>query len=310
MLTRLLASLRVILVITALVAAGELMAPAAAAHAQDSPAPTGAWLPGAGPSRFTFTLRSPGAVLVTLGDLTADLRLSVLAGGREVAVSDRPGTTFEEVQIRLPAGRHGVGVGAGHTPVPEDARFRLLIRPIDDRLLVLDAHTVSGGGLYAITGQLLNNSRGWRAYPRVTARFHGRDGSRLGQATALAAQNRLAPGARGHFRLVADPPAGTVRYTLAVDAPPTPTPAHPTLTVRPDVPYLLDSGKLRYVGRIAGDPARSVRVHVVRYNRIGAFVDAGQAVLGDVGPGERARYEVELPRYPYLSDTRLSYSAD
>ena len=171
MLTRLHASLRVILVITALVATGELVAPATAAHAQDNPAPTGTWLAGTGPGNFTFTLRSPGTVLVTLGDLTADLRLSVHAGSREVAASDRPGTTFEEVQVRLPAGRNVAEVSAGHSPVPADARFRLLIRPVDERLQVLDAHPVTGGGLYAITGQLLNNSRGWRSYPRVTAQF-------------------------------------------------------------------------------------------------------------------------------------------
>jgi hypothetical protein len=49
-------------------------------------------------------------------------------------------------------------------------------------------------------------------------------------------------------------------------------------------------------------------VHVVRYNRIGAFVDAGHAVLAPPVAGEPVRYEIELPTYPYVRQERTAYT--
>jgi hypothetical protein len=333
MFSRSLASLRVILSIAALVTAGVVLIPPAAARAagdrgtagrdevpdqaeiadKASPARTGVWLPGRLSSArdrdwFRFRLDRPSSVVITLGDVATDHRLTVVdASGRRWGLSDRPGTTFEELQLRLPAGRYFVEVSAAPAAGVTDQGYRLMIRPLPDRTLVLDSHAATADGLYAINGQLLNNTGSWRRHPRITARFYGAAGEFLGASTALAAQSYLGPRQRGHFRIVADRPEGTVRYTLAVRATRVAPPAQPELVLRPDRPYPVDSGRLRYVGRISG-AAVGVHVHVVRYNRIGAFVDSGHAVLPRLRPGEPGRYEIELPNYPYVRGERLTYS--
>lgn len=328
MLSHLLASLRVILAITALVATEMLLAPAAPARAQgDQPdsiaavrasaadARLNTWLMGAltsAPDRdwFAFRLDSPGIVQVTLGQLPTDYRLTLTdTGGRPLAVSDRAGTAFEQVQWRLQPGRYFVEVSPGQGAVATADEYWLLIRPLADRVVVLDSHPITADGLYAITGQLLNNTSSWRRYPRVTARFYDAGDRFLGESTALAAQSYLGPGQRGHFRIVADQPSGTVRYRLSVQAPETAAPQHPALTLKPDRPYPVGPGRVRYVGRVSGAAqAIPAHVHVVRYNRIGAFVDAGHAVLPPLTRGIPARYEIELPRYPYVRDERPTYS--
>jgi hypothetical protein len=310
MLSRLLASLRVISAIAALVAAGMMLTFPAAAHA-DAEVRTDAWLPGALSSaddrdQFRFRVNTVRTVLVTLGDVGADLRLRLFdASGRQRGASNQPGTSFEQLQLRLPAGQYTVEVGA--TPGAEGAGYRLLIRALPERPLVLDAHANTAAGLYTISGQLLNNTGSWRRHPCVTARFYDGAGRFLGSFTALAAQSHLGPRQRGHFRLVAERPAGAVRYTLTVHGERVAPPVQPALALRPDEPYPVKNGQVRYVGRIAG-AATSVHVHVLRYNRIGAFVDAGHVLLPRLGQGESGRYETELPSYPYVRGERVAYS--
>ena len=246
--------------------------------------------------------------MITLGDLPADYRL-VLAdtGGRPLGVSDGLGTGFEQLQRRLPAGDYHAEVSAARGVADPARPYRLQLRTLPDQLLVLDAHQEDRDGLYAIAGQLLNGTSGWRRYPRITARFYGAGDRYLGTATALAAQNYLGPGQRGHFRLITVRPAGTVRYALSVRAPVSARPTGAAPTISPDQPYPVQGGRTRYVGRLTGSAAAG-QVHVVRYNRIGAFVDAGLAVLAPPVAGEAVRYQIELPRYPYVRSERTVYS--
>jgi hypothetical protein len=334
------ASLRVLFAFAALVATWALLTPPAAARvavdqpdspeqaaappaadqpdspeqaAAAPPVPVGPWLSGvlAGDAdQDWFGVRlGGGTALITLGDLLSDYRLTLAdAAGRALAVSDRGGETFEQLQRRLPAGRYLVGVDAPRGGADPERPYRLQIRPLPARLMVLDAHPVTVDKLYAITGQLLNNTGSWRRYPMITARFYGADGRFLGDTTGLAAQTYLGPNQRGHFRLVADRPAGTVRYTLAVSAPRVTPPRQPALVVEPDRPYPVEGGRIRYVGRIGGGTAENVHVFVPRYNRIGQFVDAGHAVLARVNAVAPARYELELPDYAYLSGSWVVYS--
>lgn len=315
MFSRLLASLRVIGAFAVLVATIVVLTPSDPARAQAPPRPArfGAWLPGvlgtaADRDAFAFRLAAPGAVLLTLGDLPADYRLTLLAAdGRVLAASDQDGTTFEELYRRLPAGRYVAEVSAAKGAVAAGRGYRLLIRPLADRVQILDAHPVVTGQLYAITGQLLNNTGSWRRYPRVTARFYGAGGRYLGESTALAAQTYLGPGQRGHFRVVADRPPGTVRYSLAVRAARSAAPARQVLTLRADLPYEV-GGRTRHVGRVSGTATGEVHVHLLRYNRIGAFVEAGQATLPRLAGGDADRFEIEVPRYSYVRGERLAYS--
>jgi len=327
MFLRSLASLRGAATVTALLTTSILAAPAVPASAENDqpdtlagalavpPCRVNRWLPGSLRSAtdrdwFSFRLTSPSTVLLTLGDLPADHRLTLVnATGRQLAASDNTGTTFEQIHTRLDAGRYFIEVSPGRGEVEPQRGYRLLIRPVPNRVMVLDAHTGQQDRLFTVTGQLLNNTGSWRRYPKVTARFFGAGGGYLGQSTALAEQTYLAPGQRGHFRIVVDAPAGMVRYTLSVRAPRTAPPARPALSLQADEPYPV-GGNTRYVGRVAsgGTTTGSVHVHVLRYNRIGAFVDYGHEVLARVAPGEPARYELELPTLGYISSVRLAYS--
>ena len=325
MFSRLLPSLRVLVTFFALVASGLLLTqPAAAAPAADEPdtvaqtstrpaAQVGAWLSGTLSSVrdrdwFRFRVTTTSTVLITLGDLPADYRL-VLSGssGRPLGTSDGTGTGFEQLQRRLPAGVYHAEVSAARGVADPARPYRLQLRTLPDQLVVLDAHQERRDGLYAIAGQLLNGTSVWRRYPRITARFYGAGDRYLGAATALAAQNYLGPGQRGHFRLIAAQPAGTVRYALSVRAPVTAPPAGAGPTISADQPYPVQGGRTRYVGRLTGG-ARPGQVQVVRYNRIGAFVDSGVAVLAPPVAGEPVRYQIELPTYPYLRAERTVYS--
>ncbi len=311
----LLASLRVFPVIAALTAGAVVLVLPATARAETVPGTAirvGTWIPGqlTGPAdrdRFRFRLARTTTVLIIAGDLPSDHRLTLLDdAGRRRGFSDRPGTTFEELQVRLPAGRYVAEVSSGSTAAP--GPYRLIVRTLPERPVVLDAHPDTAGGLYAVSGQLLNNTGAWRRHPRVTVRFYAADGSYLGESTGLTAQTYLGPRQRGHFRIVAARPAGTTRYTLAIRTERTAPPRDPALTVRPDVPYPVAGARLRYVGRVAGT-AGKVHVHVARYNRIGAFVDAGHVVLHRLLPGEPGRYEFELPAYPYVRGEQVTYAS-
>jgi len=329
MFLRLLASLRVLATTTALVAAGVLLAPQSAVRAQpateadqadtierartEPPVRAGVWIRGvlaSGQDRDWFRLRidSGGTVLITLGHLPADYRLTLAAAdGRVLAVSDRLGTTFEQLQRRLPAGRYFVGVTSPRGESSAQS-YRLLVRRVPSGIAVLDSHPVAGNMLYGIAGQVLNNTGSWQRYPRVTVRFYGAGGRYLGQSTALTAQTYLGPRQRGHFQVIPDRPEGAVRYRLVARAEPVAAPAQPPLALRPDAPFAVGSGRTRYVGRLTGGGASGVHVFVLRYNRIGDFVDAAHALIPRVSSGVAARYELELPTYPYVSEERLAYS--
>lgn len=278
----------------------------------------GRWLPGSLASDrdrdwFGFRLPVASTVLITLGDVPADYRLALFgSNGRPIASADRAGVGYEQVHTRLAAGRYFVEVSSARGEFGPGRGYRLLVRPIPNRVFVLDAHPGRQGGLVTVTGQLLNNTGSWRRYPKVTARFFGATGAYLGQSTALAEQSYLSPGQRGHFRIVADAPPGMIRYTLSVRAARTAPPARAALRLQADEPYRVD-GRTRYVGRVtaAGTASASrVHVHVLRYNRIGAFIDYDHAVLPRVAPGVPARYQLELPTLGYVSAVRLDYSID
>jgi hypothetical protein len=84
----------------------------------------------------------------------------------------------------------------------------------------------------------------------------------------------------------------------------------PTLTASSDLPYELDDGRVRHVGRVTatgGPVTGAVHVHVLRYNASGALVDFGHAILA-VRPGRPVHYEVDLPTYRYSTTTRVTLS--
>jgi hypothetical protein len=273
-----------------------------------TPVPIGRWTTstlGTGPAtdRFHFRVNSAGDFLLTLGGDPAPYRLVLRdAVGRVLAVSDRGGDQFEEIQHRLSRGRYVAELSAAR-PLRAGELARLMVRPVPRRVAILDSHPGSTDGVSTITGQLVNNSGAWRSEPRVTAHIVLAGGRPGGSYTALAGQSVLAPGQRGSFRIAAPPLPPGARYRLTVAAG-WRGPA-PRSTVTPDEPYVVAGGLVRYAGQVTGRTGGTVHVHVLRYNRIGALVDSGQAIVAlvpDIGP---AHYTIDLPAYPYVSSERI-----
>ncbi|MCW2504712.1 MAG: hypothetical protein JWO79_2996 [Actinomycetia bacterium] len=273
-----------------------------------TPIPIGRWATStlgtrAATDRFQFRVNSPGDFLLTLGGDPAPYRLVLRdAAGQVLAVSDRGGEAFEEVQQRLRRGRYVAELSSAR-PLRAGELARLLVRPVPRRLAILDSHRGSSDGVSTITGQLLNNSGAWRSEPRVTAHIVLAGGRPGGGYTALAGQSVLAPGQRGSFRIAAPPLPPGARYRLTVTAGWRGPAARTTVT--PDEPFEVAGGLVRFTGQVTGRTAGAVHVHILRYNRIGALVDSGQAILAlvpDIGP---AHYTIDLPRYSYVSSEQI-----
>jgi hypothetical protein len=288
--------------------------PGSAAAARGSALlPAGRWVhsqlaAGGDADWFRFRVRRSRSVQLLLGGAPAQYRL-VLADsrGRTITVSDRGARQFEEILHRLPTGEYFAGVSATGIQ-PTGHPYRLLLRHVPGRLAILDAHRGSAAGLLTITGQLLNNSGAWRRHSRVTAHFTDAQGRPAGTSTALAEHDLLAPGQRTAFRVAAPPLAAGAAYRLSVSSawsPAVPASAAGQLTAESDQPYEVAGKKVRYVGQVRGRGNGPVRVHVLRYNRIGALVDYGHALLPDVSPESPGRYEIELPAHPYVSGERV-----
>ena len=295
-------------VLAGLLAPAPALAARSAVDQHATPLPAGRWVTSAlgtaGTSaKFSFRVTARADFLLTLGGDPAPYRLVLRdACGRAAAVSDRGSNQIEEIQRRLPPGRYTAEVTSAR-PLRPGELARLLLRRIPRRLSILDSHTGSAAGVSTITGQLLNNSRAWRAEPRVTAHIVLPGGRGGGVYTALAAQSALAPGQRGSFRIVTPPlpPGATYRLTAAAGwRGPAAAP-----TLEPDAPYLAAGGRVRYAGRVTGRVGQTVHVHVLRFNRIGALVDSGQAIVAVVPAVGPAHYEIDLPAYPYVSTERV-----
>jgi hypothetical protein len=235
--------------------------------------------------------------LLTLGGEPAPYRLTLYDGsGRPIAVSDRGASQFEDILRWLRPGEYFAAVSV-HALPSQGHRYRVLLRRVPAAVAILDAHRVIVNGLFTITGQLVNNSGRWRSYPKVTAHVGGASYTALAEATALG------PGERTGFRIVAPLPASA--YRLVVSAGTLPAPV-PRATVSADEPYEVAGRQVRYAGQVSGPTAGTVHIHVLRYNRIGALVDMGHAIV-TVVPGQGpAHYEIDLPAYPYVSSEAIT----
>jgi hypothetical protein len=273
-----------------------LISASIAAARHSAPIPVGRWVESTLVTRadtawFHLRLDSPGSILLTLGGEPAPFRLALFgASGRQLAVSDRGANQFEDILRWLRPGEYFAAVSVHDLPEPGH-RYRVLVRRVPAEVAVLDAHPVVVGGLFTITGQLVNNSGRWQATPSVTARIRGRT------YTALAEAPVLAPGARAGFRVAAPAPVAPYQLTVSAAAA---RPA-PHATVAADEPYEISGGRVRYAGQVSGPASGTVHVRILRHNRIGALVDIGHAIVTVVPGLGPAHYEIDLPAYPYIS---------
>lgn len=183
---------RAMLVLGAAALASALLGPLAPpASAATAIVPSARWTAGhlgAGSSTGSAFVVRPtrtGRYLVTVGDATADLVLSVSdSAGRVLARSDHSGArAFEQVLPRLVAGRRYVVRVTSRARAA--AGFSLRVMRLRSGVYILDRGRIqpySAAHLNSsdIVGQVVNNTRRWRTFEnRPTFKFWSRSGARL-----------------------------------------------------------------------------------------------------------------------------------
>ncbi|MPZ94537.1 MAG: hypothetical protein GEU96_06350 [Propionibacteriales bacterium] len=168
---------------------------------------------------YSFRLTDTRRVRAVLGDLPSNFRLSLYGacGDDPLVVSQRGGTTFEEIWKKLPAGTYRLRVGRQPMAATSSRSYR--IRFVSYRAGV---HAVSSRWLEKgtwdgrIVGDLINNTSWTRFDPKVRITFYNRSGAVVGKATAEQPYPWLTVGNRAPFIWRGRGPTSAVRYSLTV----------------------------------------------------------------------------------------------
>jgi hypothetical protein len=305
-------------VLPAILAVGWLLIPGTVQAADDdgpddclaaSTARVGGWHEAAvdGPGdvdwyRFTMTADRP--VLITLGDLAADLRLDLYADcGTSLASSDQAGTDYEEIARPLTAGTYHVAVaGTGNAAGTYALRFRALA----PRVLVLSSRSFIESSRLRVVGEVLNAGREVRQAIRLRILFYDETDAFLGDATTPVRIDQVAPGGRAMFlwyetdQDTAPPGVDHVRVSVDEMAPATADRAVADLVVVPQ-PTAVEFGGGVFEGVVRNDSTftlKDQRVTVTLYDSRGRVLNAGstraRAISGGLPPGSEVGYRIDL----------------
>lgn len=261
--------------------------------------PSSRWTAGqlvAGSAGVSFVVRPTRTAryLITLGDVTADLALSVSdSTGRVLARSDHTGTrAFEQVLRKLVDGRRYVVRVS--SPTRAAARFALRVMPLKSGVYILDRGRIqSYSAVYLnssdVVGQIVNNTKRWRELPSApTFRFWSKSGARLaGTGYFTLTRPSLPPRSLTAFT-VTFTPRGWWRTSVTLPA----TVPIPAPRIAPAAWYSLTIAQSPLGGMGFTLTNRTSTVHLSGQARLVSYGLRGQVVDVDAEDwsGQRARF--------------------
>jgi hypothetical protein len=296
-----------------------------ATYLQDAPgscgsatsvSPSGAWISertdgSSDVDWFRFRLSSKHRVVVTLGDLPADLRLDLYKScSKLVASSSHGGTRFEELTKLLAAGTYRVRVtntGGAASASPYVLRFK----PMKSGLPIKSTHTTIAGGRIRIAGEVMNNTGSIRGRITVTARFRNAAGHVVATLSTKTFARRLGIGKVSSFVLSGAVPA-YARVTLSTTSG-APGPRRTlslralTVTANPDG-TATESGIVRNIGTTT---ARSVAVSRTWYGPRGQVLDRRTVAVSPstLKRGTIGRFSITRPALAGIQAVRTELRA-
>jgi hypothetical protein len=252
--------------------------------------------------RFTTTADRP--VLITLGDLTTDLRVDLYADCRtSLASSDQAGTVYEEIARPLPAGTYHVAVaGTGQAAGTYALRFRALA----PRVVVLSSRSFIESSRLRVVGEVLNAGSEVRQSIRLRILFYDEADAFLGDAATRVRIDQVPPGGRAMFLWYEtdqdSAPPGVDHVRVSVDdlAPATADQAVADLVVVPN-PTAVEFGGGVFEGVVRNASTFTMKDHrvtVTLYDSRGRVLNAGatraRAISGGLLPGAEVGYRIDL----------------
>jgi hypothetical protein len=244
---------------------------------------------------YRYTTASRRHVLVTLGGLTGNLSLGLYDSGcRRLALSNSPGTHFEQLYRLVAKGTYYVRVAGGNGAT---GSYDLRFTPLPNRVLVLSSRAFRLGGKLYLPGEVLNNTGSSVDFLEVVAVFYNKAGAVVGVSWADADTQATAPWHRAPFGLVTEVPTTYDHYRLMLDylgnADPVVHHLRRTLGTRTPV-----EGGTRFTGAVVNGntfPVTELLVAAVAYDSHGRIREEGAyQVLRTIPAGASARYDFDI----------------